>query len=137
MLKTKLNTNIKRQQPVKVSLLHMEIRNTLEDNLIAATTAVLKAAKQNATARAGVGSGKRPVVNAIGAHAVHREYKIGKCRHEALDNFANCAPSRRRCAAVDRQRALRRKERCHSIRVLAAPRRGITFCKIAQHLSKA
>ncbi len=46
MLKTKLNTNTKRQQTVKVSLLHMEIRNTLEDNLIAAKTAVLKAAKQ-------------------------------------------------------------------------------------------
>jgi omega-amidase len=46
MLKTKLNTNIKRQQTVKVSLLHMEIRNTLEDNLKAAKTAVLKSAKQ-------------------------------------------------------------------------------------------
>lgn len=32
---------------MKVSVLHMEIRNTLEDNLIAAKTAVLKAAKQN------------------------------------------------------------------------------------------
>jgi predicted amidohydrolase len=46
MFKTKLNTNIKRQQTVKVSLLHMEIRNTLGDNLIAAKAAVLKAAKQ-------------------------------------------------------------------------------------------
>ena len=32
---------------MKVSILHMEIRNTLEDNLTAAKTAVLKAAKQN------------------------------------------------------------------------------------------
>jgi predicted amidohydrolase len=32
---------------MKVSILHMEIRNTLEDNLIAAKNAVLKAAKQN------------------------------------------------------------------------------------------
>ena len=31
---------------MKVSVLHMEIRNTLEDNLTAAKTAVLKAAKQ-------------------------------------------------------------------------------------------
>jgi predicted amidohydrolase len=32
---------------MKVSILHMEIRNTLEDNLTAAKTAVLKAAEQN------------------------------------------------------------------------------------------
>lgn len=32
---------------MKVSILHMEIRNTLEDNLIAAKNAILKAAKQN------------------------------------------------------------------------------------------
>src|ERR1700690_2288433 len=32
---------------MKVSILHMEIRNTLEGNLTAAKTAVLKAAKQN------------------------------------------------------------------------------------------
>jgi predicted amidohydrolase len=32
---------------MKVSILHMEIRDTLEDNLTAAKTAVLKAAKQN------------------------------------------------------------------------------------------
>ena len=31
----------------KVSILHMEIRSTLEDNLTAARTAVLKASKQN------------------------------------------------------------------------------------------
>ncbi len=34
---------------MKVSILHMEIRDTLEDNLTAAETAVLKAAKENPT----------------------------------------------------------------------------------------
>jgi len=32
---------------MKVSILHMEIRDTLEDNLTAAKNAVLKASKQN------------------------------------------------------------------------------------------
>ena len=32
---------------MKISVLHMKIRNTLEDNLTAAKNAVLKAAKQN------------------------------------------------------------------------------------------
>ncbi len=46
MLKNK-NQYTKQKAPyMKVSVLHMKIRPTLQDNLIAAKTAVLKAAKQ-------------------------------------------------------------------------------------------
>jgi omega-amidase len=47
MLKNKTHNTKPRLNPMKVSILHMEIRNTIEDNLTAAKKAVLKAAKQN------------------------------------------------------------------------------------------
>src|SRR5665647_932064 len=47
MFKNKSNNPITGALHMKVSILHMEIRDTLEDNLTAAKTAVLKSAEQN------------------------------------------------------------------------------------------
>jgi omega-amidase len=46
MLKNKTHNKQPRLKNLKVSILHMEIRSTLKENLTAAQTAVLKAAKQ-------------------------------------------------------------------------------------------
>ena len=47
MSKTKLIIPKPRLNQMKISILHMKIRNTIEDNLTATKNAVLKAAKQN------------------------------------------------------------------------------------------